>query len=86
MIKHLFYIKDTGAELYMGPYTSINLQTFQRDVLALRDSDTQFGKHPQDFAVYSCGTVNDTSGVIEVTPPVFVINMDDLFKSFNRGE
>lgn len=81
MIKHIFLIKDTKAEVYSGPFTSINLQTFQRECATLRGLDTQFGKHPQDFAIYSVGTINDGTGVISSTPPEHVINMDDLFNS-----
>lgn len=81
MIKQLFFIKDVKAELYNGPYTSVNLQVFKRECATLKGSDTQFGKHPMDFAIYSCGTVNDSTGVLESSPPVHIINMDDLFNS-----
>lgn len=87
MIKQMFLIKDTKAEVYSGPFTSVNLRTFERECATLKGSDTQFGKHPQDFAIYTCGSVNDSTGVIESTPPVHVINMDDLFNSAGlRGE
>lgn len=80
MIKHLFLLKDTKAEIYHGPYSSLNAQVYLRDLSTLKDSDTQFSKHPSDFAVYSCGTLNDSTGVVEPTPPVHMINLDDLFR------
>lgn len=79
MIKQIFLIKDTKAELYNGPFVSFNLQVFERELMSLKDSDTQYGRHPSDFAVYSAGSINDSTGCITALPPEHILNLDDLF-------
>lgn len=84
MKKLMFALKDTKAEVYHGPYTAVNENVFLRDLASLEGSDTQFAKHPADFAVYRLGTIDDSTGVIDSCPPVHIINLDDLFGSLKR--
>lgn len=81
MIKCLFLIKDTKAEFFHGPFVSANIDTFRRDLVALRGSDTPFSTYPDDFAVYTCGSFNDCTGSLASTAPEHQFNLDQILRA-----
>jgi len=83
-VKHkLFLIRDNKAEFYLGPYKAVNESVFLREIKTLKNSDTQFGKHPEDYSVYMSGEFDDYIGAVVPMPPVHLINLIDVFGDEN---
>lgn len=63
----LYAILDNKAEFYRGPYCARSraeaLRDFQR---VANETETQIGRHPEDFTLYVIGEFNDITG--EVIP------------------
>lgn len=75
----LYVIKDSKAQTYQGCYCAVN------DAIMVRNFQNEFingklgiiNQFPSDFALYSVGELNETTG--DVTPKLeFVKNFTDF--------
>ncbi len=70
MLQGYYSVLDKKAQRYYQP------QLFRSDIEALRlfdncvlDPDHQFGKNPEDYAIYKIATFDEETGVIEKQTP-----------------
>lgn len=76
---NMYVIYDTKAKFYNKPFY------MQNDSIAIRaftdlvnDTQTDVNKHPTDFQLYSVGTYEDTTAIIESHPPIHMANAHEL--------
>jgi len=81
MLIKMFVIYDVKAQFYNKPFYC------QNDNVALRaftdlanDKDTDVGKHPTDFILFSVGTYEDTTAEIKSTEPHVLARAHELQK------
>ena len=66
MIKKIFAIYDEKSEAYLTPIFMDTIGQVIRQITDILDDEThQFSKHTSDFTLYTLGTYDDNSGVIE---------------------
>lgn len=66
MIKNVYVIYDSKAEFYNQPFFLINDEIALRSALDLRrDTNTEIGRHPEDFTLFKIGTYDDSTAVLE---------------------
>lgn len=64
--KILFGILDAPAGCYRSIFPGLSVGEATRGFSDLaNNSDTDVGRHPNDFALYKLGVWNDVSGIIE---------------------
>lgn len=65
MLHKLYTVYDSKGESYTIPFfdhaEGRALRTFKD---CCNDIEHQFGKHPEDYTLYNCGTYDDDSAVI----------------------
>lgn len=65
MIHKIYSVYDTKAEVYSLPYYMNNepsaIRTFSDWV---NNKETPYGKHPEDYILFSCGELDDSTGTI----------------------
>jgi len=65
MILQIFSIYDRKAKAYTRPFYETNEMTASRSFAqALRDTESQFSKTPEDFRMDRLGEFDDSNGVI----------------------
>lgn len=82
----VYVILDKASESYGRPLVYATDAVAIRELSAeVRNGETFFGKHPQDFSLYYLGTYDDGSAMFELLPePRFVIAAVSLLP--NEGE
>lgn len=80
MIISVFTIRDDKAQAYLQPFFLSNESMARRAIAdCVSDSDHMFGKHPEDYALFSLGTFDDQSGKFVLTDaPRHLINLIDV--------
>lgn len=80
MILRMFSIFDRKALTYHPPYYAVNEQAAIRtlhDVVA--DTNTNIGRHPNDFVLYLVGVYDDEKGEVQpIAPLIHVIDAISL--------
>lgn len=80
----LYTIKDDKAQTFTGVYC------FANDAIAIREFDSMFkqgklglmNQYPADFALYSCGSLDEATGNI-LPALALVINFQDFAQEVN---
>lgn len=68
-------IHDVKAEAWMTPmFFQSNGQAVRSFGDAVRDSSSDFGKHPEDYHLYIVGEFNPQTGELVGMPPVHLIH------------
>jgi hypothetical protein len=66
MIKQIYSIYDMKAECFTSPIVQVNEEISKRIwVETIADENSQFAKHPFDYALFHLGSFDDTSGVVQ---------------------
>lgn len=85
MIQNVYCIHDRAAGAYLTPFVLAN------DKMAIRvftqcatSQDHQFGKNPEDFTLFHCGTFDDQTATLESWAPQKVINALEAVDAFQR--
>jgi len=84
-MKHeIFALRDNKISAYLQPFFTLNSELATRAVTAVANDLTDpVGKNPEDFALFSLGTYDDSTGLIESTPATHVVNAIDLVKRYD---
>jgi len=73
MIKYMFTVLDTKAQIYGLPFFSVRRETAIRDFLyAAQDPQSSIARYPHDHVLYAIGTFDDTSCVVTPHNPEFI--------------
>jgi len=91
MKQKIFSIYDSKADAYLTPFF------LHQEAMAIRvfsdciNSEThQFGKHPEDYTLFSIGTWEDQSGKFSTTNPKSIGNgvefINKIFEDPNIGD
>lgn len=68
-------IHDTKAEAWMTPlFFQANGQAVRSFGDAIRDKNSEMGKHPEDYHLYCLGEFDPQSGVVIACEPVHLIH------------
>lgn len=77
----LTYIRDTAIDA-AGPV--LTFYTEQQAVRTLKEaansSESNIGKHPEDYIMYKCGMYNDQTGEVQAMEHVQLARAIDLVK------
>lgn len=69
MIRKLFTIKDSKAEIYNFPFPALTHGEAERNFKTLVDDPkTQISKYPEDFDLYYVGDFDDVEGKFSLLP------------------
>jgi len=76
MLKPVIAVKDTKIGAFDNPLTVRHVGEALREWETLtKDTNTKFGKHPQDFELYQIATYNEQNAeIVMLTPPVMLAN------------
>lgn len=83
MVLNVISIRDAKSGVFSRPQSVVSLGVGRRMFgdLAL-DSNSDVGRHPEDFALYHLGDFDDVSGALINNPqPAFVCNAIDFVNS-----
>lgn len=77
-------IHDVKAEAWLPPmFFQSNAQAVRSFGDAVRNENTEFGKHPEDYHLYVIGEFDEQSGELSVMSPVHLIHGANIH---TRGE
>ena len=75
MVHKVFCIFDSAAKAYLPPFvlpeTAMAVRTFST---CCNSDDHQFGAHPADYTLFTCGTWDDAIGMYATVSPTKVCN------------
>lgn len=82
MMFKIVCVYDLKTESYSPPFFvrahGHAVRSFTDEV---NNAESQLNKHPEDYALYSVGEFDDTSGVVNGSPPVLLARGSDLLSS-----
>lgn len=82
---NVYAIRDNKTEAYMSPFFLQNDNVMKRALIGAKDDpNSMLAKHPEDYGVYSLGTYEQNSGVLDSHEPIHVINVIDLYGENNE--
>lgn len=80
----LYGIKDTKAMAFNQPFLMVNDQVAIRSVKAVAaDKQTELGKYPEDYELWSLGEYDDKTGII-TSDIKHIVNIGDLVEVENE--
>lgn len=82
LIKHMYSIYDTAAEVYSDPmYFRSEGEAIRAFTQGVNNPQTQLALTPEHYQLYRVGNFNDCSGEISPEPPTHVVNAIALVES-----
>jgi len=81
----IFCVKDLRADCYLKPFIVLNVPEAIRAVsVAANNPDSNLGRFPTEYALYQCGSFEESDGsVIALPQPTHICIVDELV---NRKE
>lgn len=90
MIKKIYSIYDTKAQMFQNPSMMLNDNMAIRGAATIvNDLTTEYGLHPEDYTLYSIGKFDTETGdifdveTISICPLITLVD-DDLKKRINQ--
>lgn len=85
MMLYVYSIFDTAADAYIRPVFYPNEEVMIRSLRQLlMQPDDVVATFPEQFQVYSLGTFDDATGVLDVHPPKWLLNVNSLVKTIEE--
>lgn len=75
----IYSIRDIKANAYHRPFFVPNRAVAIRAVTDIaQDTQTDIGKHPEDYQLFYLGTYDDNTGALSSTAPEHVLNINTI--------
>lgn len=82
MIKNIYVIYDTKAQVYNSPFFLLNDAVAQRNCESLMLEDNDVSRNPEDFSLFKIGTYDDETAAFDLeSSPVHLLSFHTLNRS-----